>query len=122
LSQRKSWTSLLWHMPGRAWSAALAAGPLKLWLQALGQIAMTFFAVGVTLILWLGPWTLAVEDERVGAITAIALTCLFIVLVYGVAMTGLNLNVHASKTGVEAEINQDDDEPQTRRPRTGDDL
>lgn len=101
----------LWHIPGRAWTAALAAAPLRQWWQAGGQMAMTLFAAGVVCILWLGPWTLAVEGKRIDWLGGVAIFALFIVLVYGVAMNDLRLNMRAGRGGIEANMSGEDESP-----------
>lgn len=101
--------ALLWHVPGRAWAAALKAAPLRQWWQAGGQMAMTVFAGAVVAILWLGPWSLAVEGKRVDWLGVVAVSALFIVLVYGVAMNDLRLNMRAGRGGIEANMSGEDD-------------
>lgn len=108
---KASVASQLWHIPGRAWAAALKAAPMRQWWQAGGQVAMTLFAAGVVAILWLGPWTEAVEGKRVDWLGTVAVGALFIVLVYGVAMNDLRLNMRAGRGGIEANMSGEDDPP-----------
>lgn len=95
----------------RAWTAAIAAAPLRQWWQAGAAMALTVFAAGVVLILWLGPWSLAVEKTRVDGLVMICLAVLFIVLVSIVAMNDLNLNLRAGRGGVEASVVGEEHEP-----------
>lgn len=110
----------LWHIPGRAWAGMMAANlqALRIWLQAAGQFAMTIFAAGVVLIIWLGPWTDAVELKRIDGVVWIALGCLIIVAIYAVAMTLTNLNLHAGRDGLNIGIGQDDDASAPQAVRT----
>jgi hypothetical protein len=95
-------------LPGSIWRAMLRAAPMRRWWQAGAAMSMTMFAAGLVLILWLGPWTLAVEAKRVDGIVIICLAVLFIVLVSIVAMNDMNLSLKASRNGLDANISPDD--------------
>lgn len=103
----------LWHIPGRIWSGMLRAGSLALWAQIGAGVAFTLFAAGVVLILWRGPWTLAVERARVDGLVLVALGGLLVVLVALVAIAGLRLGLKAGRGGLEAAVERDDETPQT---------
>lgn len=101
--------SVLWHAPGRTWAGMMRAGSLATWAQIGAGIALTLFTAGVVAILWRGPWTVAVETQRVNGLTWIALGSLFVVLSALVAIAGLRLGLNAGKDGLRASIERDDD-------------
>lgn len=98
-------------MIARIWKALLAAAPPRFWAQVGAAQALTLFAVGVVLILWLGPWTLAVESARVDALARICLAVLFLVLVALAAITELKFGLRGGKDGFSADVERDDDKP-----------
>lgn len=100
-------------MIARIWNAVLAAAPPRFWAQVGAGMALTLFAVGVVLILWLGPWTLAVESRRVDALARICLAVLFLVLVALAAITELKFGISGGKDGFKADVERDDDPPAT---------
>lgn len=95
------------------WSAGLRAAPLRLWAQVGAAMALTLFAAGVVLILWLGPWSLSVERARVDALARICLAVLFLVLVALAAITELKFGINAGKDGFRADVERDDERPTT---------
>lgn len=98
-------------MIARIWKALLAASPPRFWAQVGAAQALTLFAVGIVLILWLGPWTLAVEGARVDALARICLAVLFLVLVALAAITELKFGLRGGKDGFSADVERDDEKP-----------
>lgn len=90
----------------------LAAAPVRLWAQVGAGMALTLFAAGVVVILWLGPWSLDVERDRVKALATICLAVLFLVMVALVAITELKVGFSAGRAGFKADVERDD-EPHT---------
>lgn len=106
----RAWLAV-WNAPGRFWAGMLRAAPVQEWWKAGGQMALTAFAAGIVLILWLGPWTLNVEPKRVDWLGGLAVLALVGVMVYAVAATNMRLNLRAGKGGIEANMAGDDDAP-----------
>lgn len=96
--------STVWHMPGGAWRGAIAAGPLRLWLQFGAALVMTGMLALVAVILWLGPWSGEVELKRVDAFALLSLALCFVVIVCIVGLMDLRLNFSASKDGLRADM------------------
>lgn len=98
----KNWPSLVWGIPGRAWTAALKAGALREWLSAGAGMAWTLVSLGLVFLFR-------------GEITAehafwIIESALLIVLVTIVAITATGFNLRAGRGGVEVHVGADDDE------------
>jgi len=97
-----AWLSNLWNIPGRAWSAALKAGPLREWLSAGAGMAWTLAALG---LVWLFRERLTPEYAF-----WIIESALLIVLVTIVAITATGFNLRAGKGGVEVHVGAEDDD------------
>jgi len=100
--------SRIWHAPGGMWRGMMAAAPFRQWSQSGAAFALTLFAAGIVLILWRGPWSLAVEAKRVDGLVMICLCVLGIILVAIVAMNGVSLRLKASREGVDGAVGTDD--------------
>lgn len=96
-------------MIARIWKAFLAASPPRFWAQVGAAQALTLFAAGIVIILWRGPWTLAVEAARVDALARICLAVLFLVLVALAAITELKFGLRGGKDGFSADVERDDE-------------
>jgi membrane protein implicated in regulation of membrane protease activity len=81
----------------------------RLWAQAGAAVIGMLFAAGGLWVLWKGPWTLAVEVNRVDSIFYLAIGGLIIALVAVVALTEIKLNLKASKEGLTADLERDDE-------------
>ena len=108
-------------MIGRIWKAMIAAAPPRFWAQVGAGIALTTFAAGVVLILWMGPWSAVVERARVDALARICLAVLFLVLVALAAITELRFGINASRDGFRADVERDD-EPHSQTVAVSGDL
>lgn len=109
------------NIVARIWTAMIAAAPPRFWAQVGAGQALTVFAAGIVLILWLGPWSIDVERARVDALARICLAVLFLVLVALAAITELKFGIRAGKDGFNADVERDDDPPkQTTVAVTGD--
>lgn len=87
----------------------LKAAPVRQWAQIGAAQALTLFAVGLVLILWLGPWTDAVEAARLDALAKITLAVLGLVLVALAAITELKFGLRGGKDGFSADVSKDDE-------------
>ena len=94
----------------RIWAGLLTAAPPRFWAQIGAAMALTLFAGGLVLIIWKGPWTLAVEAARLDALAKIALALLGLILVALVAITELRVGISGGKDGFKADVEKDDGE------------
>jgi hypothetical protein len=101
-------------MIARIWKALLAASPPRFWAQVGAAQALTLFAAAIVVIIWRGPWTLAVEAARVEALARVCLAVLFLVLVALAAITELKFGLRGGKDGFSADVERDDDEAKAR--------
>lgn len=88
--------------------ALFAAAPVKIWAQIGAGVALTLVFVGFGLVIWLGPWLEDRQQQQLDLLGWGLICSAFLILVALVAITGLSVNVHGSKDGLHASIDQDD--------------
>lgn len=98
-------------MMARIWRAMLAAAPVKIWAQIGAGVALTLVFVGFGLVIWLGPWLQERQEQQLDLLGWGLICSAFLILVALVAITGLSVNVHGSKDGLHASIDQDEAAP-----------
>lgn len=96
------WQSLVWHVPGRAWTAMMRSAPVRDWLSAGAGMAWTIASLG---LVWLFRSDLT-PDNAFWVIES----ALLIVLVTIVAITATGFNLRAGRGGVEVHVGSDDDD------------
>lgn len=102
--------SLLWNMPGRMWAGMLKAAPITVWQRFGGAVMVTVGVAALILIIWKGPWTLAVEGKRLDWLGLYGVLLILALIVCIVALFDFRLNFRASRTGIEANMAGDDHE------------
>jgi uncharacterized membrane protein YcjF (UPF0283 family) len=98
-------------MIARAWKAILAAAPVKIWAQIGAAMSLTLVFAGFGLVIWLGPWAPALQGKQIDWLGYGMMAAALLVLVALAAITGLNVDLHGSKDGVHARIDQDEAQP-----------
>lgn len=106
----KAWPSLVWHAPGRMWAGMLRAGSLATWMQWGAGVSATLVAVGIVLILWLGPWPDTSAAQRLALLGQGQIMAWVTVLVALAAIAGLRLAFSGNKDGFKAGVERDDDD------------
>lgn len=106
------------QMIARVWTAMLAAGPIKVWAQIGGAMALTLVMVGFGLVIWRGPWLPIHQAQQIDWLGYGMMATALLVLVALAAITGLNVNVRGGRDGLQASIDQDDAEPLPPMVRT----
>lgn len=98
-------------MIGRLWTALIAAAPVKIWAQIGAGMALTLVFAGYGLVIWLGPWAAVHQSQQINWLGYGMMAAALLVLVALAAITGLNVDLHGSKDGVHARIDQDEGHP-----------
>lgn len=96
---------------GRVWAALMEAATVKAWAQVGGAMANTLLIVGFGLVIWLGPWAVTHQELQLNWLGGGMMLAGFLCLVNLVAVTGLNVSLDASRSGVRANMNQDEPQP-----------
>lgn len=102
---------MLWHAPGKLWIGMMKAGSLATWMQWGAGVSATLIAVGILLIIWLGPWPESVASQRLDLLGQGQLAAWVTVLVALAAIAGLRLAFSGNKDGFRAGVERDDDDP-----------
>lgn len=111
MSGPRSWPSLIWHMPGRVWAGMLAAAPVTVWQRFGGAVMVTVGVGALIWIIWRGPWSPAVEGDRLDWLGLYGVLLILALIVCIVALFDFRLNFKASRTGIEANMAGEDDPP-----------
>lgn len=109
-----SWSALaatLWHAPGRTWAGMMKAAPVRLWLQAGAAVVLTVCWVGYGLVIWKGPWPLALAGKQLDLLGQGQIMGGALLLVTILCLTGMRGNFSAGKDGVRADIDREDEAP-----------
>ncbi len=114
----KGWPSLIWHAPGKAWGGMLRAGSLATWMQFGAGVAATSVAVGIALIVWLGPWPDSAAAQRLALLGQGQVMAWVTILVALAAIAGLRLAFSANKDGFRGGVERDDDDAPTVKVET----
>lgn len=114
----KGWPSLVWHAPGKAWGGMLRAGSLATWMQFGAGVAATSVAVGIALIVWLGPWPDSAAAQRLALLGQGQVMAWVTILVALAAIAGLRLAFSANKDGFRGGVERDDDDAPTVKVET----
>lgn len=93
------------------WRALIAAAPVKIWATIGAGVALTLVFVGFGLVIWRGPWLPTYQGQQIAWLGYGMLSAALLVLVALAAITSLGIDLHASKDGVHARIDQDDPAP-----------
>lgn len=96
----KNWPSLVWAIPGRAWTAALKAGSLSLWLTAGAGMAWTILTA--SLVILFRP--ILTHDDAFWIIIG-ALVIVFLAIG---AMAGQEISLGISRQGVNLNVGRDE--------------
>lgn len=115
---RESLHSLLWHMPGRIGAAMLKAASASFWAQCGAAMAMTAVFVGFGMVVWLGPWAPARQEQQITLLGQGMLISGFLVLVALVCIMGQRMALNLGKNGFSANVERDDDRPPAAAPQT----
>jgi hypothetical protein len=106
----KGWPGLMWHSPGKLWAGMLKAGSLATWMQFGAGVAATSVAVGIALIVWLGPWPDSAAGQRLELLGQGQIMAWVTILVALAAIAGLRLAFSGGKDGFRAGVERDDDD------------
>lgn len=101
----------LWNIPGRIWAGMIAASSARSWAQVGAAMTLTVVFVGFGLVIWKGPWPLAMAGKQLDLLGQGMLVAGFLVLVALVCITGLTLNLNVGKDGLRADIDRDEGPP-----------
>lgn len=93
------------------WGGLISAAPVKIWAQIGAGVTLTLVFVGFGLVIWLGPWLPSYQGQQIAWLGYGMLSAAVLVLVALVAITGLSVDLHGSKEGLHARIDQDDQPP-----------
>ena len=105
-----AWPSLIWHMPGRIWAGMMAAAPVTVWQRFGGAVVVTLGVAGLILIIWRGPWPLALAAARLDWLGLYGVLLILTLIVCIVALFDFRLSFRASRSGIEANMAGDDHE------------
>ena len=108
---KESWQSLIWNAPGRMWAGMLRAAPITVWQRFGGAVMVTAGVAWLIAIVWLGPWSGRVEAARLDWLGLFCVMLIVALIVCIVALFDFRLNFKASRTGIEANMQGDDDHP-----------
>lgn len=102
----------------RMWSAmVVSAAPIRLWAQILGygtNLGVTVYALhNIFQVLERGGQPIQIVTILAEGIIYIALAQIFVQVIQTVAITELKLGFNASKSGLRADLEHDDDKPTT---------
>lgn len=106
----KAWLAI-WHAPGRMWAGMLKAGSLATWMQWGAGVIGSLIAVGILLVIWLGPWPESAAQKRLDLLGQGQLAAWATILVSLAAIAGLRLAFSGGKDGFRAGVEKDDDDP-----------
>ncbi len=95
---------ILWHAPGRTWAAMLRAASITLWWRFGAVLIVTGIVGALIWIIWKGPWTLAVQLDRLNWLGWNSMAGWFVIVICIVALMDFRLNFRASRSGVEANM------------------
>lgn len=102
----------LWHAPGRTWAGALMAANITLWWRCGAAFASTALFALVIWIFWKAPfWPAAAWAVRADWLGSFGLSAAFLMLVCIVALMDFRLNMSVSRSGLNASMAGDHDEP-----------
>lgn len=113
----RAWLAL-WHAPGRMALAMLKAASASFWAQCGAAMAMTGVFIGFGLVVWLGPWAPAREEQQLTLLGQGMLISGFLVLVALVCIMGQRMALSLGKDGFNANVERDDDPPPAAAPQT----
>lgn len=101
----------IWDIPGNAWRGALAAASVTLWWRFGAVVIVTAIVGALIWVIWKGPWTLAVQASRLDWLGWNSMAGWFVIVVGVVALMDFRLNFRASRTGIEANMAGEHDDP-----------
>jgi hypothetical protein len=96
----------------------LRAGSLATWMQFGAGVAATSVAVGIALIVWLGPWPDSAAAQRLALLGQGQVMAWVTILVALAAIAGLRLAFSANKDGFRGGVERDDDDAPTVKVET----
>ncbi len=106
----KALPSLIWHIPGKAWTGMLKAGSLATWMQWGAGVSGTACMIGYGWVIWKGPWPREAYGKQLDLLGQGQLVFGAVVMVSLVAIAGLRLAFSGGKDGFKAGVERDDDE------------
>ena len=99
-------------MIGRVWATMMLAGSARFWAQVGAGMALSALLMGYGLVIWLGPWPATAAGKQLDLLGQGQLIAGFLVLVALACITGTKVNFNASRQGLSANVDGDD-EPTT---------
>lgn len=106
-----TWLQTIWHAPGRAWAGALKAAPITIWFRFGAVMIVTGIVGGLIWIFWRGPWSASVERSRLDWLGWNSMAGWFVIVICIVALMDFRLNFRASRSGIEANMAGEHDDP-----------
>ena len=106
------------NIVARIWTAMIAAAPPRFWAQVGAAMALSFLLMGYGLVVWLGPWPESTANKRLDILGQGQAIAGFLVLVALACITGMKIGFNASKSGVSANVGDDEDPPPTTTVQT----
>lgn len=103
--------SNLWHIPGRAWTAALKAANVTLWWRFGAALVVTGLIGLLIWIIWQGPWSAGVEPERLDWLGWFGVLLIVALIICVVALFDFRVALQASRSGISLQADGDHDDP-----------
>ena len=97
----------------RIWRALLKAASVRQWSMILAAPALTAVVAWIIHIIQRDGWSASVETLRIHVLANIGYGALALVGLVVVALTGTQVVASVGKTGVNIDVQSDDDEPKT---------
>lgn len=119
MTKAPTWQAILWHMPGRIWAGMMAVVIVaaRFWAQVGAAMALTIVFVGYGVVIWKGPWPVDRAQQQLDLLGQGHLLAGFLVLVALVCITGIRVGFDASRQGIRANIDRDDDDEPPVAPK-----
>lgn len=92
----------------RTWGDMLRDAGVRSYAMIAGAAVITFCGAGLTLIIWLGPWSPDRQQQQLYYLGTALLGCLLIVALVMIALTGVSVAVSASRKGVSVNVSDED--------------
>jgi hypothetical protein len=100
-------------MIAKIWAALMLAGSARFWAQVGAGVALSGLLMGYGLVIWLGPWPAGSASKQLDLLGQGQLIAGFLVLVALACITGTKVNFNASRQGLSANVDGDDEQPTT---------
>lgn len=101
--------SAVWNIPGRAWVAMNKAASITVWQRFGGALVVSALVLLVIWIIWKGPWSTDSELVRLEWLGRYGVMLIGALVICIVALFEFRLNFAASKTGITANVEGDDE-------------